>query len=265
MCKQKNKRKQRNKKSNIFYRKWWFWLIITFIFAGTWCFIAISDLDLRNSIIGICAIWGSTIATIFIGIIAAKQGEYFTFITHKQNIINQIKDNQTFFLTDIHELRDIGQYYELLTNLICSSNDEDVVEKTLPRTIQKTKIIETIKQFILVSETYQYCPVSIPELRKECENFMTFIVKEFNESNLPDPGQDPEEFKKKAKNLSSQVIKHMNEINKLSSKVTTEMQFLINELSKKKSLKELTEFENKILSKTKQVREKLLGLKKGEE
>lgn len=74
---EKQKKQPKKKTEDYFYQKWWFWVVIGVIFAGTWALLFIKDIDLRSSIIGICGVWGSTIATIFIGIIAARQAIFF--------------------------------------------------------------------------------------------------------------------------------------------------------------------------------------------
>ena len=79
MKKTKEEQKKITKKKTElnFYQKWWFWFIVGMIFIGSWVFLFIKDMNLRSSIIGICGVWGSTIATIFIGIIAYKQSERY--------------------------------------------------------------------------------------------------------------------------------------------------------------------------------------------
>lgn len=260
MGKPKKKNKLKATKNVFFYRRWWFWLIMGLLFVGTWCFLLISDQDIKNSIIGVCGVWGSAIATVFIGIIACKQAEYTTFITHKQNLINEIKNNEIIFLSDICGLSSINPYCEYLISLIYSSPDEDVLKQSLPRVIQKTQIVETIHKFILVSQAYQYCPVTIPKLRDKCEELKKFVVEQMVEENFPDPAKDPDGFKQRGRYLSNQLMAYLKEINKLRVGVTAEMQFLINEVSKKKSLKDIIDFENCILEKTRKVREELLGV-----
>ena len=65
------------KVGSYFYQKWWFWVIIAVMFIGSWLSLFIKDINLRSSIIGIWGVWGSSIATIFIGIIAARQTIFF--------------------------------------------------------------------------------------------------------------------------------------------------------------------------------------------
>lgn len=75
-----------------FYARWWFWTIIGGLLIITWAFLLIPDIDLRTSIIGICGVWGSTIATIFIGIIASMQNEKISFASLKESTIANIRD-----------------------------------------------------------------------------------------------------------------------------------------------------------------------------
>ena len=96
-------KKSKKLSTRYFYQKWWFWVIIVLLFAGTWATILIQNINLRSSIIGILGIWGSTIATIFIGIIAAGQSERYAFFSQKQGYIDSIREEERRFLKDFEK------------------------------------------------------------------------------------------------------------------------------------------------------------------
>ena len=113
-----------------FYLKWWFWTIIIVLFTITWIFLLISDIDLRTSIIGICGIWGSTIATIFIGVIAANKNDKAEIRERKEILIREIKQEQRQFIEDFSKTFDYENFYDLLfAYLSYKDTFEDVQKK----------------------------------------------------------------------------------------------------------------------------------------
>lgn len=105
--------KKKQIKKSPFYKLWWFWLIIGIIFIASWSLFFIKDLNIRNSIIGILGIWGSTVATIFIGIIAAKQNENLAFNTRKQQLLNDVNESLITFNQCFYKICDLQFIYTI--------------------------------------------------------------------------------------------------------------------------------------------------------
>lgn len=244
MSKTEEKQKKQSKKitERYFYQKWWFWVVIGVIFSGTWAFLFIKDMDLRSSIIGICGVWGSTIATIFIGIIAARQSERYAFISRKQNLIDIIRTEQTSFLSAYVEICDIGQYTDIVMKALFSTESE--WDKKLECTIQYAELCLIIEDFFDKLTSFWYSPTGIKQMQDCCKDFLNFLKTDLNEEVLLNT--PIEKAVETNKYLVHEYLQHMSKFRKAKNVSIVEMQYLVRIISQTKTMGDLKDIENKI-------------------
>ncbi len=190
------KTKEKTKKS--FYKLWWFWLIIGVIFVGSWFLFFISNLDVRTSIIGILGVWGSTIATIFIGIIAAKQNENFNFIMRKQQLINEVGENIISFQQGYFEVLDLKLIYTLNREIRKIYKITDQLENLYAQSDLLGRIISyhnNIQQFKvkIIKTNFDYNKLTT--LLNNISELDTFIINKFrSDIKLTDPQEANQQF-----------------------------------------------------------------------
>lgn len=239
---EKQKKQPKKKTEGYFYQKWWFWVVIGVIFAGTWAFLFVKDMNLRSSIIGICGVWGSTIATIFIGIIAAKQSERYTLLSRKQSLIDAIRAEQNSFLTTYSEISGIGQYVEV--SLEALFVEEDEWEKKLQCAIKYTNLLAVVEDFSNKLTTYWYSPTGMKQMQDACNNFLKFLKIDLNVDALVNTSL--ENAVAVNKKLVQQYLEHLKNLRKVKNVIIVEMQYLIRIIAQSKNMKELQDIENKI-------------------
>lgn len=239
---EKQKKQLKKKAGRYFYQKWWFWVVIGVIFAGTWAFLFIKDMDLRSSIIGICGVWGSTIATIFIGIIAARQSERYTLLSRKQSLIDAIRAEQNSFLTTYSEINDIGQYVDVSLEALFVAEDE--WEKKLECAIKYTNLLAIVEDFSNRLTTYWYSPTGMKQMQDACNKFLNFLKTDLNVDTLVNTSL--ENAVAVNKKLVQQYLEHLKNLRNVKNVIIVEMQYLIRIIAQSKKMEELQDVENKI-------------------
>ena len=229
-----------------FYLKWWFWTIIIVLFAITWLFLRISDIDLRTSIIGICGIWGSTIATIFIGVIATKQNDRVEIRERKEILIREIQQEQRQFIEEFSKTFDYENFYDLLFAYL---SYEDTFEDIQKKVFYTLNLIGKLNQFEKNLEMINYsriCLKSFMEGYKEFKKFVTTKLIKAKQIKIVDEKTAKtyrQYYTKLAKKLNEQLIN----MNQLKNAVIFEMQFAINQVVNSKTKKRFLEVETVIL------------------
>ena len=229
-----------------FYLKWWFWTIIIVLFAITWIFLLISDIDLRTSIIGICGIWGSTIATIFIGVIAANQNDKAEIRERKEILIREIKQEQRQFIEDFSKTFDYENFYDLLFAYL---SYKDTFEDVQKKGFYTLNLIGKLNQFEKNLEMINYsriCLKPFMEAYTEFKKFVTTKLMKAKQIKIVDEKTEKtyrQYYPKLAKKLNEQLVN----MNQLKNAVIFEMQFAINQVVNSKTKKRFLEVEEVIL------------------
>ena len=253
-----NKEKKINEKNKKpFYKLWWFWLIIIAIFVGTWCLLFVCDFDARSSIIGILGIWGSTIATIFIGVIASKQNEHFTFISRKQALIADISENINNFQNEFVKAIDISQLTSLMQEQwelekITDKNKQQARSVAMMST--KTRVVMTLfyfKNFLINSKL---CAENIIILYDNIDKLMKYINDFYANPNHKKSITSLKQMKERLAFITD-ILSIISEQNKL---LTYEGQQTKLRILSTKNLKEFEIVENNIIANQKKLTEYLI-------
>ena len=236
--------------STPFYARWWLWTIIGGLLIVTWAFLLIPDIDLRTSIIGICGVWGSTIATIFIGIIASIQNEKISFASLKESTIANIREEERRFLNDFDKVGLSGRYIDFALEVLSLKTISDPV-KEVKNVVCFGKITNDLLCFIQILYTYEFCPLCIKEMKELCEEMHKLIVNKLNIANK-EVSQD---------NIVTEVVDFIMDWDKkmqeLRIRFIIQFQLLINLMTKCKNMPELQKRINTVKEKTKKIREEL--------
>lgn len=255
MSKTEEKQKKQSKKitERYFYQKWWFWVVIGVIFAGTWAFLFIKDIDLRSSIIGICGVWGSTIATIFIGIIAARQSERYTFLAKKEDYITKVRLEEQRFLLDFDKVGNSGKYLNLAMELIFVKGEDS--REQVSFMVKHSQVKDELVCFMHTITTYEYCPIRAKEMMDGCQNMLTYLQSNLNLSQIPDVLE--EGFQEKCVACADYIMAWQEKMRLVKTKYIIGFQILINALTKCKDLDALNKQMKIISRKTQKMREEL--------
>ena len=237
-----------------FYLKWWFWAIIIVLFTITWIFLLISDIDLRTSIIGICGIWGSTIATIFIGIISVNQNKHYEFVTKKNEIINSIRMEERLFLEDFSLIGDLEIYTDYVLFLVYNTEHEDP-RKRIEIVTKHRNLVNKITNFMDKILIYEYGQFRADELMKNAQKMYKYLFNQLNPSKVPNILSD--EFKEKYANSAKFLSKWIADMTQLKNESVYGYQLFINAIDKCTNLNALENQHSKILNGTKNMREKI--------
>lgn len=249
--------KKKTKPSHPFYTKWWFWLIVGALFIITWLFILINDINLRTSIIGICGIWGSSIATIFIGIIAVKQNNRFEFRAKKENLIKEIRQEERMFLEDCSKTLDLQKYYDILFAAMLYDDKFENIQKQI---FLRLSILGQLKQFEKNLELLNYCNVSIKQFTEAFCEFTRFVdEKLLNSEKIMVSDKPAKKFKSYYVELSKELNNNFMIVNQYKNTVIFEMQFLINQIQSCNTDKKFSKLETIIQTESKKQIEKSLN------
>lgn len=248
---------KKKKKSKKLYKNIWIWLsVIGVVLCATnivlACLFSSNGANIFTAISG----WVSFLATLIVGIIAFQQNQKNTFLSHKQVILNSIQNEQAMFSSEANEISDIGSYGQLIIKTVLLHEDDEP-EKFMELLMLRSSLVSKLQKVSASLFLYQYCPMETLNMYQKCKEMLHFLVKEVDNNAMPSPALHPEEFKKMGKELSERLITLMSSINEIKIKMITEMQFLSNEISKKKSLKTLLAFEQKIMDEDKEMRKAL--------
>ena len=239
------------------YKNIWIWLTVlgVVLCAVNIVFACIYNREGANIFTAISG-WVSFLATILVGVIAFQQNQKYMFLSHKQVILNSIQNEQSMFSSEVNEISDIGKYANVITKMILLSERSEP-EESLELLMSCTGLIVKIQKFSASLFHYQYCPMEALNMYQKCDEMLHFLAEEVNEDAMPNPALNPKEFKKKGKELGNFLTTWINSVVSIRMTMITEMQFLSNEISKKKSLKALLAFEQKIMDKDKEMRKAL--------
>ena len=243
--------KKKNKIKKPFYCEWWFWLIIVLLFSITWLTLFISDSDLRTSIIGICGIWGSTIATIFIGIIASKQSRDYDFKLRKENLITEIRREERQFLEDFGLAFNEEKYFEVL---FANLSKEDSFEDVQKCGFLMININEKIRRFRKGTELYNYCSISIKKFIEGLTEFEKFLKKDlfvYKKIEVIDE-TSAKKFQAYYVKQSEKLMEELTRLNYARNAVVFEMQIIINSIITCKTIKKLETIESVLLKRYKE-------------
>ena len=252
--KEEQKKITKKETERYFYQKWLFWIIIGVIFAGSWAFLFIKDMNLRSSIIGICGVWGSTIATIFIGIIAAKQNERYTFISKKQEYIDGVREEERRFLTDFSEIGLATHYIELAIDIVYTKGADDPQKETF-LIAKQFQMANNLATFMHKISAYEYSPVYAKEMWEKCKEMGDYLWNEMNLVKMPDPLD--EKFREKGKEFADYILDWAQEMQELKTKYVLGFQVLINAFSKCNDMESLNRQVAIISKKTQKMREEV--------
>ena len=251
---EKQKKQPKKKTEDYFYQKWWFWVVIGVIFAGTWALLFIKDIDLRSSIIGICGVWGSTIATIFIGIIAARQNERYTFISKKQEYIDGVREEERKFLADFAEIGLATHYIELAIDIVYTKGADDPQKESLLMAKQ-FQMANNLATFMHNISAYEYSPVYAKEMWDKSKEMGEYLWSEMNLAKMPEPLD--EKFREKGTEFAEFIMDWAKAMQEIKTKYILGFQLLINAFSKCNDMKALNRQAAIISKKTQKMREEV--------
>ena len=238
----KSKESKNNLKNNCIYRKWWFWTIVLIFFAITFGFLFIENNDTKSILFSFCGIWGSMIATFLIGFIAAKQSEYYTFLSKKQSAIDAIKTEQLSFITSFNNIENIEKYVDLVMEAFFL-DDDDFVNK-LKCTIKHIDLCHSIETFYNQLSSYWYAPISIKDAQNNCKALLSFLHTDLDQDTLLNTKLDRAVEVIKA--LSNKYLSLLKKLRENNRAIIAEMQYLIRITSQAKSMHDLTAIENNL-------------------
>ena len=244
--------KKSSKKHN-FYLKWWFWATILLLFVGTWMFMFIENIDLRSSVIGILSIWGSTIATIAIGIIAAKQSEHYTFITRKQSYIDSVRFEEQKFLQDFSQIEKCSFYIDLATDFVYAKGGDPREEMRCFS--RHNELCNNIIAFMHTITTYEYCPLHAKDMLDECKNMLDYLKNDLNIITMPHPLE--KEFQEKCVASIDYIMDWQSKIIEIKHKYIIQFQVLIHGINSCNNLNSLDKQVNRIADKTQKMRDEI--------
>lgn len=247
-------KKSKKLSTRYFYQKWWFWVIIVLLFAGTWATILIQNINLRSSIIGILGIWGSTIATIFIGIIAACQSERYAFFSQKQGYIDSIREEERRFLQDFEKVGVASTYIELAIDLIYAKGDDDP-KKEIALVARHIQIVNSLTGFMHTIPNYEYSPLYAKELWEQCETMCKYLCETMNVAKMPNPLDD--NFRDNSVDFASNITEWAEKMQKIKTTYALSYQVLINAVTKCKNMNALNKQMSRIAEKTRKMREEI--------
>ena len=250
----KSKDKSKKLSTRYFYQKWWFWVIIVLLFAGTWATILIQNINLRSSIIGILGIWGSTIATIFIGIIAACQNERYAFFSQKQGYIDSIREEECRFLEDFEKVGVASTYIELAIDLVYAKGDDDP-KKEIALVARHIQIVNSLTGFMLTIPNYEYSPLYAKELWEQCEKMCKYLCETMNIAKMPNPLED--NFRDNGVDFATNITEWAEKMQEIKTKYALSYQVLINAVTKCKNMSALNKQMSRITEKTRKMREEI--------
>lgn len=245
--------KKRERRHIAFYKKWYFWLIISLIFVSTCLLILIPDINLRTTIIGVCGIWGSSIATIFIGVIAERQNERFEFRSRKESTIKEIREEERLFLLDFNDVCTPGKYIKLAEGIIGHSGDGDAAEIIV--IAEHCQAMDDLCRFMSNITLYEYCPIYAKELFEKIKEMLLYLQNELNPANVRKLGHD---YKGKAGKFAEDIIDWTKDTNELKAKYIANFQVLISLINKCDNLVSLNKQIERITSKSQAFREEFV-------
>ncbi len=244
------KAKSEEKANKPFYAKWWFWIITVGIICCIANFIyAIYGCDENKSnILTVISGWISGVATFIVGIIAANQSSKYAFFTKKNELLENVKSEQNFFVEHSSKIINIDSYADLILKMVL--NDGKNVETDFEILGKYTDCLNTISDFSAHILGFNYCPLSSPDLKKNLDVLYKFILNEFNPDKAPTLKgiAEAESFKKEYREKSKELLKLLANVRSARNQAIIEMQVLRKGIIDCKNIKELQSFESKIYS-----------------
>lgn len=252
-------KKDENKKKMLFYKQWWFWVIIicsilcvsniilSIIFHGSYganIFTAISG-------------WVSGIATFFVGLIAYKQNNNYSFLSHKSEVINRICIEQARFSEAINNVLNVNTYMDIVIKNMYNSPSTDGYLNLITG-LQSNQLIFKVESFESDLFSFNYFPTQFESFIDICQELKKVIINDLMHFELPSPSTDSKTYREKIIKVSKQILETMFKLRSIKQASFIEMQFLLEQIDKTKSMKELNMWENKINEKMQEVRKKLL-------
>ena len=249
------KTKNKNRKYIAFYKRWWFWAIVCLLVVLTCFFLLIEDINLRTTIIGICGIWGSTFATIFIGIVAECQNEKFEFRSRKESIIKDIREEERIFLNDFNNVGVSSKYIDLAVGIINHCGDGNVEEVHI--IAQHQQAMDDLYRFMQNIGLYEYCPYYAKELIAKIKDMISYLQHDLNPAMINPLDKN---YKEKAKDFAEYIINWSKSVNEIRVKYIASFHVLISLITKCQNLESLNKQIDRISCKSQDLREEIILL-----
>lgn len=235
-----------------------------FCVANVMCAIFFRDDSLSNLFTAISGVV-SGIATLSVGIIAWLQSKQYTFSSQKNQMIFQIKEEYKLFIEKSANICSMQSYATILVGGVLHLDDD--INKLIEMENMRLSLLGEIEDLKAYMLGFKYCPLSTKDFIDELNRFQGFVregLKSDETIEIVDE-KSAEVFKKKNLRVAEELMNKINRIRKSRMKVMMEMQIILKGTTNCNSLKEIKDFENKVLDKSIEVQKELIfdKIKKG--